>query len=59
MKIHLFALLLLAVLPLAGCGPKAPPAPVQTPAPNAAAAATDDTEFDEAPNLDEEGSREW
>ena len=59
MKNSLFLLLALAALLVAGCGKKAAPPPAQTPAPAAKAAETDDPEFDEAPGLDEEGSREW
>ena len=56
---NIFALLLaLAALLVAGCGKPATPPPA--PAPDAGAAApADDPEFDEAPGLDEEGSREW
>ena len=59
MKNNVFLLLALAALLFAGCGKKAAPPPAQAPAPAAEAAATDDPEFDEAPGLDEEGSREW
>ena len=59
MKNNLFLLLALAALALAGCGPKneKPPA-AAAPAPEKATEAAD-SEFDEAPALDEEGSREW
>lgn len=59
MKNNVFLLLALAALLFAGCGKKAAPPPTQAPAPAAETAATDDPEFDEAPGLDEEGSREW
>ena len=52
-------LLALAAFLSAGCGKKAAPPPAQTPAPSAEMAEPDDAAYDEAPNLDEEGSREW
>ena len=58
MKNSLFLLLALASLLFAGCGKKAAPTPAEAPDAGAAAPA-DDPEFDEAPGLDEEGSREW
>ena len=60
MKNSISFLLILSVLPLAGCGKPAPPLPAP-PAPNqiANAGIDDDSEYDEAPGLDEEGSREW
>ena len=59
MKINLVLLSMLASLLLAGCGKNGSPPPAPAPAPNAAVAETDAAEFDEAPGLDEEGSREW
>ena len=57
---NIFALLLaLAALLFAGCGKNAAPPPAPAPDSAAKVAATDDPEFDEAPGLDEEGSREW
>ena len=57
---NIFALLLaLAALQVAGCGRKAAPPPAPAPDSAAKVAATDDPEYDEAPGLDEEGSREW
>ena len=60
MKNSISILLLLVVLPFAGCGKPAPPPPAP-PASNqiAKAGIGDDSEYDEAPGLDEEGSREW
>ena len=53
----------LAALLSAGCGKNAPSPPsakaaAAAPAPEKGAE-EDDSEFDEAPGLDEEGSREW
>ena len=57
---NIFALLLaLAALLVAGCGKKAAQPPAQAPDAGAKVAEADDPEFDEAPGLDEEGSREW
>ena len=60
MKNRISFLLILSVLPFAGCGKPAPPPP----APPASSPIADDgiggdSEYDEAPDLDEEGSREW
>lgn len=60
MKNELFRLLAFAVLLFAGCGKEAtPPPPAQAPNPAAETAAANDPDYDEAPGLDEEGSREW
>lgn len=59
MKNSLFLLLALASLLFAGCGKKAAPPPAPAPDAGAKVAEADDPEFDEAPGLDEEGSREW
>ena len=60
MKNELFRLLAFAALLFAGCGKQAAPAPAaQAPDPAAETAATNDPYYDEAPGLDEEGSREW
>ena len=59
MKNNVFLLLALAALLFAGCGKKAAPPPAKAPAPAAVTTETNDPEFDEAPGLDEEGSREW
>jgi|GEM_PF-4164379 outer membrane biogenesis lipoprotein LolB len=56
MKINLFLLLVLASFLLAGCGKNVAAPPAAAPAP---VAESDHPEFDEAPGLDEEGSREW
>ena len=57
---NIFALLLaLAALLYAGCGKKAAPPPAEAPDSAAKIVEADDPEFDEAPGLDEEGSREW
>ena len=59
-KLGLFALVAIG-LALVACAqaPCGTVAPAAAPAPAAETAATDDPEFDEAPGLDEEGSREW
>ena len=53
----------LAALVFAGCGKNAPAPPPASASAAAAApekgAEEEDSEFDEAPGLDEEGSREW
>ena len=59
MKNNVFLLLALAALLFAGCGKKASPPSAQAPDQGVAIAETNDPEFDEAPGLDEEGSREW
>ena len=59
MKNELFRLLAFAALLFAGCGKNAAPPPAPAPDSAAKVAATDDPEYDEAPGLDEEGSREW
>ena len=58
MKNTMFVLLLaLGALPFSGCGNKATPPPAQASKP--AVETADDSAYDEAPGLDEEGSREW
>ena len=52
-------LLALAALLVAGCGKPATPPPAPAPDAGAKVAEANDPEFDEAPGLDEEGSREW
>ena len=60
MKNSISFLLILIVLPFAGCGKPAPPPPAPpASSPIAADGISDDSEYDEAPDLDEEGSREW
>ena len=59
MKNSLFLLLALASLLFAGCGKPATPPPAEAPDSAAKIVEADDPEFDEAPGLDEEGSREW
>ena len=52
-------LLILIALPFAGCGKAAPPPPALPASSQVATAEADgDSEYDEAPGLDEEGSRE-
>ena len=60
MKNSISILLLLVVLPFAGCGKPVPPPPAPAASRRIADAGSDDeSEYDEAPGLDEEGSREW
>lgn len=60
MKNGISLLMILIAIPFAGCGKTEPPPPAPPASNQVANAETDDDpEFDEAPGIDEEGSREW